>query len=102
MEFKNKGQSLFEIIIAIGLAAIIIGSATTAIIVSLKTGKSNVDNQKAYAIAQDILNNVRSYADANWSDIYSRDTNGTYHLYEDSVTATSTELALGTGTTTFD
>ncbi|MBU2101604.1 hypothetical protein KKH05_02700 [Patescibacteria group bacterium] len=101
MNSKNGGQSLFEIIIAVGVAAIIIGSATMAMTVSLKSSKNSAESQKAYAITQSILENIRSYAEANWATLYATSTPGqTYYLAEDVITATSTTLSLNTGTTT--
>jgi len=94
---KDKGgQSLFEIIVAIGLAALIIGSATTAIVVSLQSDRNNVATQKAYAIAEDMLHNVRSYSESNWATLYSQ-TKGSGTQYYLDVVATNT-LGIATGT----
>ncbi|PIR98196.1 MAG: hypothetical protein COT89_00575 [Candidatus Colwellbacteria bacterium CG10_big_fil_rev_8_21_14_0_10_42_22] len=99
--YKNKGQSLLEILIAISISAIIIGSAVTAVMIALRTSKDTSESQKAYAIAQDILENVRSYAEGNWATFYATTTSSeTYYLAEDVITATSTTLSLNTGTTT--
>ncbi|MEX2054498.1 MAG: hypothetical protein WD883_03080 [Candidatus Colwellbacteria bacterium] len=97
----QQGQSLFEIVIAIAIAALIVGSSVTAIVVSLRSGSSSVASQKAYGVANEMLNNVRSYTEANWAEIYNlgdKTSNGIYSLQ---VTATSTEsTTLGIATTT--
>jgi len=100
-----EGQSLFEILIAIGIAALIIGSATTAIVISIRSEKNNVASQKAYAIAEDMLNNARSYSEADWSTLYNQ-TKGSgtqYYLEVTATSSTSTTLGItsGTSSTTF-
>ena len=107
MRFRNHlklddGQSIFEVLIAISIATLIVGSAVTAIIVSMRSGTSTVFSQKGYAIANGTLNNVRSFAESNWADIYALDKGDSYKYYL-SVTATSstsTTLGISNGTTT--
>lgn len=100
--FKNvSGQSLFEIIVAIGVAALIIGSTTTAIVISLQSDRNNIATQKAYAIAEEMLSNVGSYAEANWGTLYrqsDKTSSGQYHLEVVSTSSTSTRLGIATGT----
>jgi len=107
MRFRNhlrldNGQSIFEVLIAISIATLIIGSAVTAIIVSMRSGTSTVLSQKGYAIANGTLNNVRSFAESNWADLYALSKGDSYKYYL-SVTATSstsTTLGISNGTTT--
>jgi len=98
---ENRGQSMFEILVAIAIAALIIGSSATAIIVSLRSGSYSIQSQKAYAIANDILNNVRSYTEADWAGVYNlsdKTADGVYHLEITATSSTSTTLGIATGT----
>lgn len=101
MPSSVRGQSLFEAIIAVGVAAIIIGSATTAMMVAIRAGKNSVENQKGYAIAQNILSTARSYAESDWSAFYNNaGLSQKFYLSEGTTTPTSTPLTINTGTTT--
>lgn len=95
----EKGQSIFEILIAISIATLIVGSAATAIIVSMKSGAGSANSQRAYGIANEMLNNVRSFAESNWADLYNHGTS-TYYLTVTATSSTSTTLGLTTGTST--
>ena len=100
LKSKIEGQSLFEIVVAIGVAALIIGSTTTAIVVSLQSDRNNAATQKAYALAEELLNNVSSYAEGNWGELY-RNTGATnFYLEFTATSATSTQLGIATGTDT--
>ncbi|MDZ4231257.1 MAG: hypothetical protein U1C52_00490 [Patescibacteria group bacterium] len=98
---KEKGQSMFEVVVAIAIAALIVGSSVTAIVVSLRSGTANVAAQKAYGLAGQMLNNVRSYTEANWAEIYNLADKTSNGIYSFQVTATSSEsTTLGIATTT--
>lgn len=97
---QKSGQSIFELIVAIAISAVIIGSTTTAIIVAVRSSQVNVSSQKAYGIAREVLDNARGYAEANWPSFYNQD-KGSATQYHLEVTATSTEsytLGIATGT----
>ena len=101
MPSSTKGQSLFEVIVAVGVAAIIIGSAATVMVVSMRAGKSSVENQKGYAVAQNVLSTARSYAESDWSTFYNNaGLNQQFYFLEGTSTPTSTPLTINTGTTT--
>ena len=96
---SDKGQSVFEVLIAVAIATLIVGSAVTATIVSLRSGVGATNSQKAYAIAGETLNNVRSIAESNWADLYAgRDGTTQYRLAVVSTSTTSTILGVATGT----
>lgn len=105
---SNSGQSVFEILIAVAIATLIIGSSVTATIVSLRSGAGGTNSQRAYAIANETINNVRSYAEANWSDLYApppgndpdvgKDGTTQYRFAVVSTTTESTILGIATGT----
>jgi len=105
---SKSGQSVFEVLIAVAIATLIIGSAVTATIITLRSGSGGANSQKAYAIANETINNVRSYAEASWSDLYSppplndpnegKDGIDQYHLSVVSTTTEYTVLGIATGT----
>ncbi len=102
----NEGQSVFEVLIAIAIATLIVGSSVTAIMVSMRSGTITVASQKAYGIANGDLNNVRSFSESNWAGLYTplgTQNKGSAYPYYLAVTAsssTSTILGLTNGTTT--
>lgn len=69
--FRNThGQSLVEILVALSVAAILIGGATTAITVYLRSNYETKTQQSAVFLAQELMDNTRSYAEGNWENIY--------------------------------
>jgi|GEM_PF-6892626 Tfp pilus assembly protein PilV len=105
MSSSTRGQSLFEIVVAVGVAAIIIGSAATVMVLSMRSSEQNAESQKGYAVAQDILDTIRSYAESSWATLYNNSPSQLglsqqFYLLEATSTATSTALAFNTGTTT--
>ena len=103
---KERGQSLFEILIAVSVTAVVIGSAVAAMVVSLRSGEASVQSQKGYAILQETLSMARAYAESDWSAFYNlspeKGTSG-QELYFLSTAATTTPtsfLSVETGTTT--
>ena len=94
------GQSLFEIIVAVAISALIVGSTMAAIIVSLRSGNDNVTAQKAYGIARDILDNVRSFGEGDWATLYnlSKGSSVQYYLSITATSATSSTIGITSGT----
>ncbi|MEX1013751.1 MAG: LamG-like jellyroll fold domain-containing protein [Candidatus Paceibacterota bacterium] len=71
---KNEsGQSLIEIIIALSIGAILIGAASTAIITVLNSNSSSEIQRQSTVMTQDMVERIRSYADANWNNLNSLD-----------------------------
>jgi prepilin-type N-terminal cleavage/methylation domain-containing protein len=70
--FRNKkGQSLIEILVAITIAAILIGGAVGAIAFTLRSSVQNKNLQTANSLNQELLDRVVNFAEANWHNIYS-------------------------------
>ncbi len=65
-----KGQSLVEVLIAIGVGAILIGAATATIIPVLRSNLETRTVQIAGSLAQDYLDNIQSLAENDWNKIY--------------------------------
>jgi prepilin-type N-terminal cleavage/methylation domain-containing protein len=92
----ERGQTLLEILIAISIAAIVIGAAAYGISFILTSTTVNQQRQSAVALAEDLVNKVRSVADANWLDIYNLDGKGATSTYH--VVASGTAFIVATGT----
>ncbi len=95
---NTRGQSLVEILIAIGIGAILIGGATTAIIAILRSNLETRNVQIATSLSQEYLDSVQSLAESNWHTIYSppssKGVSSQFYL-----TASSTSFVIVTGTT---
>ena len=69
--FKNiSGQSLAEILIALGVGAILIGAATGAIVLSLRSSLDIRTTQVATSLNQGYLDNMKALAESDWQKIY--------------------------------
>lgn len=69
---KNiSGQSLTEILVALGIGAILIGAATGAIVLSLRSSLDIRTTQVATSLAQAYLDNAKALAESDWQKIYS-------------------------------
>lgn len=95
---NTRGQSLVEILIAIGIGAILIGGATTAIIAILRSNLETRNVQIATSLSQEYLDSVQSLAESNWRIIYSP-SSGKGPSSQFYLTASSTSFAIVAGTT---
>jgi Tfp pilus assembly protein PilV len=73
---KREGQSLIEILIAVSIGAIIVASAVAALITNISSNQINQTTGTASSVAQELMDNVRSYAEGNWQDLYSVNSKG--------------------------
>ncbi len=80
---------MVEIVIALAIGAVIIGGASTAVVVILQSGSTTQTQQTATALTQDTVESGRSFADADWHHITAL-THGSSTTYY--FNATSTEL----------
>lgn len=67
---NRAGQTLIEILIGITVGGIIIGGATGAIGLSLKSSFQNKSYQIVSSLNQELADNVSVFAEANWRNIY--------------------------------
>ena len=93
---NTRGQSLVEILIAIGIGAILIGGATTAIIAILRSNLETRNVQIATSLSQEYLDSVQSLAESNWHIIYSP-SSGKGSSSQFYLTASSTSFAIVAG-----
>jgi len=87
----QKGQSLFEIVMAVTIAGLLIGGVTTGVVVSLRSNSNNISSQIGYSLALETLDKVKSYADSDWAGLYDlsdKTASGEYYLVLDSGTFT--------------
>ena len=73
---KKEGQSLVEILIAVAVGAIIIASAAAALVTTVRGNQTNRTTDTASSLAQELMDNVRSYGEANWQDLYALTSKG--------------------------
>lgn len=65
----NKGQSLIEILIAIGVGVIIIGGVAATIGVTLRSNVSTKNSQTATALGQEVINELTDFTAGNWHNL---------------------------------
>ena len=63
---EQKGQSLVEIMIGLGIGALLIGSAVLAITFTLRSSSSTQTLRLASEFNQDLLDRVRAFGKSNW------------------------------------
>lgn len=67
---KAEGQSLGEILIALAITGILVGAAATGVTVYLRSNYETKLNQNATFLTQELMDNVRSWAEGDWHRIY--------------------------------
>jgi len=97
-----SGQTLVEVLIGITVGAIIIGGATGAIGLSLRSSLQNKSYQVVVSLNQELADNVTVFAEANWRNIYDLSKSpAQYYLIATStgfIATTSTESIVADGT----
>jgi type II secretory pathway pseudopilin PulG len=83
--FSDHGQSLIELLVALSVGVLIIGSAATAVVFTVRSNAQNRATEAASTLAQELLSQLRSVAESNWLSIYNLSKSGTseYHYYLD-------------------
>ena len=64
------GQSLIEILVAMGIGVILIGGVTALISVNTKSSMESKMNQAASSLTQEVIDGVRSKAEGDWNAFY--------------------------------
>ncbi|OGG42940.1 hypothetical protein A3G50_00165 [Candidatus Jorgensenbacteria bacterium RIFCSPLOWO2_12_FULL_42_11] len=67
---STTGQALVEILIGLAVAGTLIGAATTALVAILRSGLETKNFQIASSLGQELMDNVKTVAEADWRDIY--------------------------------
>ncbi len=76
-ENPRKGQSLIEVLVAIGIGALLVGSASLAIAFVLSASGRGKQLQFTSELTSDMLNKARTFANADWNTLYNLDKGST-------------------------
>lgn len=66
----QRGQSLIEILVALGIGVILIGGVTALIAVNLRSSSESKMTQTASSLAQEAVDGAKSVAETNWNNFY--------------------------------
>lgn len=89
----QRGQSLVEILVALGLGVILIGGVTALITVNLRSSSESKINQVASSLTQEVVDGTKAVAESNWNGFYGL-TKGQANKYY----IASSTLTVATGT----
>ena len=67
---ERGGQALAEILISLGIGAIVLSSVAGVMRISALSNKGIKESKSAYYLAQEEIDNARAYADSRWSNFY--------------------------------
>lgn len=67
---RQRGSLLLEILLAVAIAAVIIGGVSSLIIVSLKSGQLSGEKNVIMGLAEEGLEAVKTIAENNWHNLY--------------------------------
>lgn len=67
---KNSGQSLIEVIVAVGMMALLLTAVLALISLSVKNSRLAKDRTKAVGLVQEGIELMRTYRDKNWIALY--------------------------------
>lgn len=87
---KEKGQTLIEILVAMGTAVVIISAITVAVISSLYNAQYSKNQNLASQYAQQGMEIMRKIRDSGWNDFYNL--SGSYCLGMDQTTLTEIDI----------
>lgn len=86
--FKNSaGQALAELLIAVGIGALVLGSSAMIIRTITLSNSGVLKSRTSTDLGRELMDNVRSFADSNWRDFYDLSNGSSNHYY---LNATST------------
>lgn len=86
----SSGQLLLEVMIAIGIGALLIGAAIFAITFSLSASESNETLQRVTSLVEDETEKVKAATRADWLNLYNLNKGLTNHYYAVPVRETGT------------
>lgn len=66
----TRGQSLIEILVALGIGVILIGGVIVLISVNMRSSSESKMNQAAASLTQEVIDGVKSKAEADWNALY--------------------------------
>lgn len=84
---NNRGQSLVELVVGVSVAAIIIGAVTGTSIIILRSNVQTKRLQAAANLSQELSDNLRSFAESDWRNIYDLAHGSGNHFYLNTATS---------------
>lgn len=76
----NKGQSLVEVVVAIGAMSVLLVALLSLMSLSLKNSRMAKNRAKAVALAQEGVELMRAFRDYSWSGFTDRANGNNYNL----------------------
>ncbi len=84
---KKSGQSLIEVLVGIAVGVIMIIGAITVAVSALKSSADAGRVQASTALAKELLENVRSWAEGDWHNVLSLSTSSANKYYLNTATS---------------
>lgn len=81
-----KGQSLIEIIVALGIGALLVGGSAGAIALIIRNNLETRTVQTASSLSQELMDNIQAITESDWHKIYDRSKGSGSHYYISSST----------------
>jgi hypothetical protein len=105
----QRGQSIMEVLVAVTVGTIIVGSATGAIILGLQVSAQSRSAQIANGYTQELMSNLKSVSEGNWQKLYNLPAKGsgtqyylaTYKTLAGTVAVTNNSPTVTGASTTF-
>lgn len=79
--YRRKGQSIIELLIGITIGALLIVAATAAIAPALRSNTQTQKIQTAATLGKELLDNLKTWSDANWNSMLALATGTTWQYY---------------------
>ncbi len=98
----KKGSGIVEIIIAISIFTVILGTLITASNLYLSGAAENLKSTKGAYLAEEGIEAIKIIRDSNWSNISALNDNVNYYLYFDTSSSTSNIWKATTTTSNID
>jgi type II secretory pathway pseudopilin PulG len=96
MSIKNqKGQSLMEILIGLGIISILMGSVTYSLVAVLKTSTVTEQTQTAGLVGNSLMDSAITLAEGNWNSVYNLTKGSANHYFIVNSPTTTPSVAPG-------
>ncbi len=92
---SQSGQSLVEILVSVGIVAILISSVVAAIVLTLRVNEQSEKSSVGSTLSQGLLDEVRSITGGRWHDLYDLSIKGETSTYH---TVGTTIISIASGT----
>lgn len=69
---KNSGQSLVEVIVAVGAMSLLMVALLALVSLSIRSNRLSQTRAEAVALAEEGIELMRAYRDLSWTDLYAK------------------------------